>query len=281
MRHSVWGPIWSGDLLASNRGAAEEVADRNQPASTIYALASSIVFLGMVWENAVRSSVLAPPIAAPLIIGYLCTGQVVAWMRDSVEIAAVTLTSAVAASLVLFVTSHNLIPFDISLLCAAAVSELAACRGRGLGQRWTAALAADFAVFVTAWIFNGSAALPEGYAYFGQSSVVAVQMALVLVYLASMGYRTLAARTIVTAFEIGQNVLAIAIFILGQAVMAPTSSQRLLVSVTCDIVALGSYRALCRLDQKGADRNSTVYGIFGGALLIAATLCALSVAGSV
>jgi len=71
--------------------------------------------------------------------------------------------------------------------------------------------------------------------------VVAVQLALVLVYLASMGYRTLAARTIVTAFEIGQNVLAIAIFILGQAVMAPTSSQRLLVSVTCDIGA----RQLC------------------------------------
>jgi len=48
MRHSVWGPIWSGDLVASNRGAAGKVTDRNQPASTIYALASSIVFLSTV-----------------------------------------------------------------------------------------------------------------------------------------------------------------------------------------------------------------------------------------
>jgi hypothetical protein len=281
---SGWFPHSAGILAAFAYAliwivVAGRIPSRDQATSTVYALASAVIFLGLVWENAVRSALVSPPIAALLIVVYLCTGQLVAWVRDRGEIAALTVSSTVALSLMLFLTSHNLIPFNTSLLCAAAASELAACRGRWLRQRWMAAWGTDIAIFITSWIFSRSATLPAGYAPLRQSSVLAIQLALVLVYLASTGYRTLAAQTVVTAFEIGQNAVAIGLFILGQAAMAPASSQRLLAAVICNIVALGSYAASWRLDQKGAHRSSTVYGIFGGTLLTAGTLCALSVAG--
>jgi hypothetical protein len=274
---SGWLPHSAGILTAVAYAltwliAAGNATNRGPAGSTIYALAASIIFVGLVWENAVRSALLPPPLAALLIVVYLCAGQLVAWLSDRREIAAATTASMMALSLVLFVTTHNLIPFNITLLCAAAVSEFAACRGRWLGQRWMAALAADFAIFITAWIFSRSRTLPEGYTAFSQLSVLTSQLTLVLVYLASMAFRTLATRTVVTAFEAAQNFVAIGLFILGQVVMAPASGQRLLAGVFCFIIAKGSYTASILLARKKAERNSFAYGVFGLAFQITAIL---------
>jgi hypothetical protein len=252
--------------------AAGKSTSRGPACSTIYALASAIIFLGLAWENAVRSALLPPPLAAFLIVVYLWAGQLVAWLSDRREIAAATTASMVALSLVLFVTTHNLMPFNMALLCAAAVSEFAACRGRWLGQRWMAALAADFAIFITVWISSQSLTLPEGYTAYSQVGVMAIQLTLVLVYLASMAFRTLARQTVVTAFEMAQNLLAIGLFILGQVVMARASRQRLLAGVFCFIIAKGSYTVSILLARKRAEQNSFVYGVFGLALQITAIL---------
>jgi hypothetical protein len=252
--------------------AAGKTTNRAPTSSTIYALVSSMMFLGLVWENEARSALLPPSIAALLIVVYLCAGQVVAWLRDRREIAAAMTASTVALSLALFVVTHNLIPFNISLLSAAAVSEFAASRGRWLGQRWMAALGADFAILITSWIFSQSPTLPAGYAPFSQSSVLGIQFVLVLVYLASMSYRTLATRTVVTAFEMVQNVVATGLLVLGQIVLASPSRQRLLIGVICFIIALGSYTGSIYLADKRARRNSWAYGLFGLALQITAIL---------
>jgi hypothetical protein len=204
-----------------------------------------------------------------LIVLYLCTGHLVAWQRGHREIAIVTVASAVAMSLVLFVTTHNLIPFNISLLCAAAASEFAACRGRWLGQRWMAALVVDFAIITKAWIFSQST-LPEGYAPLAQSSVLAIQLTLVLLYLLSTAYRTFAAHTVISVFELAQNVVAIGLLILGQFIMAPASGQHRLAGVISAILALACYTASILPSHTKAQRNSLAFSIFGLSLLVAA-----------
>lgn len=249
---------------------------RGQAAAAIYALASSIMFAGALWENTVRSPALSPSTTALLIGAYLLDGYLTAWFRNRGEIAAVTAGSLVALSLTLFLTTHNLIPFDISLLCAAAASEFAASRGRWLEQRWIAALGADFAVFITVWIFN-SAALPDGYAPFGGSTVLAIQVALAFLYLASMGYRTLAAGATATAFEIGQSAVAISAFILGQFVMAPAGSHRLLTGIVCFLLAKGGYAASILLGRKKDQRSSAAYAFFGFVLQTTAILVVVPV----
>lgn len=128
------------------------------------------------------------------------------------------------------------------------------------------------AILITAWIFNQPATLHEAYVPYGPSSVLAIELVLVLMYLASTGYRTLAAQTVVTAFEAVQNLAAIGVLILGQLVMAPVSRQRLLAGIVCFLIAKGSYVASILLARKGGQRNSLVYAILGLTLQIAAIL---------
>lgn len=255
--------------------AAGKTDTSDHPTSTVYSLISCIVLVGLILQEAVRSAVLAASIAAILIVVYLCAGQVVAWFNNRREIAAVTVASTTALSLVLFLATYNFVLFAVSLLCVAAASEFAACRGRWLGQRCIPALGADLAIFITAWIINQSATLPEGYAPFGRSSVLAIQLALVFVYLASMGFRTLAARNVASAFEIGQSVLAVGLFILGQVILAPACRQRFVAGVTCFILAKLSYAASILFARRGAKRNSLIFGVFGPALQITAILVVL------
>ena len=217
---SGWFPrtagIFAGFIYAiSWLIAAGKTDPREQTTSTVYSLVSCIIFVGLMFQEAVRSAVLAASMSAVLIVVYFCAGQIVAWFNNRREIAAVTMASTTILSLVLFVATHNLVLFTVSLLCVAAASEFAACRGRWFGLRWIPAFGADFAIFNTAWIVNQSAGLPEGYAPFGRSSVLAIQLALVLIYLGSIGYRTIASPKVASAFEVGQNVVALGMFIFG------------------------------------------------------------------
>ncbi len=85
-------------------------------------------------------------------------------------------------------------------------------------------------------------------------------------------------KAVAAAVAIASTVAVASHFVLGQAVMRFGSGQRLLVAVICDMLALGAYSASFQLSRKGAQRSVTIYGILGGALLTAGTLCALSVA---
>jgi len=60
---------------------AGKLPRRDHATSTIFTVTASIIFLGLVWENAVRSPLLQPRIAALLIVVYLATGYLVAWQQ--------------------------------------------------------------------------------------------------------------------------------------------------------------------------------------------------------
>jgi AcrR family transcriptional regulator len=82
----------------------------------------------------------------------------------------------------------------------------------------------------------------------------------------------------VAAAAVVSTVVVISLLTFDQAVMASGSRQRLLAAVICDILAMGAFTASFWLSRMGAERKVPAYGIFGGALLTAGTLCALSVA---
>ncbi|MGA8606885.1 MAG: hypothetical protein WB616_08340 [Candidatus Sulfotelmatobacter sp.] len=67
---------WS---LGNSRDATMRLPQSSQ--SLIFTVTASIIFLGLVWENAVRSPLLQPRIAALLIVVYLATGYLVAWQQ--------------------------------------------------------------------------------------------------------------------------------------------------------------------------------------------------------
>jgi hypothetical protein len=132
-------------------------------------------------------------------------------------------------------------------------------------------MAADLAVFLTAWAITQPQGLPEGYPMFGMLHVVALQIALVLIYVLGMGYRTLVDGSDIVHFETGQNVVAIALFIWGSVLMGREApALRHIVEAFCLLAGLSCYAtAVLFLARRERLRNFLMYGFFGLALVMA------------
>ena len=96
--------------------AAGKTDTSDHPTSTVYSLISCIVLVADPAGGSSLSRARRVVIAAILIVVYLCAGQVVAWFNNRREIAAVTVASTTALSLVLFLATYNFVLFAVSLL---------------------------------------------------------------------------------------------------------------------------------------------------------------------
>jgi hypothetical protein len=246
--------------------------------TTLYGLTSALIFAGLVWENSVEVHGLATPVAAALITLFAYTGLYLAWRRELTAIAAIVQMLNALLALALLVATHDVVPFAAALLSIAAASEFAACRGRWMQQRWFPAAAADLGVLIVAWIITRPQGVPESYHPFGMSSVVALQMSLVMIYVLSMGYRTLIAGSDIANFEIGQNITAIALFLWGSVVMGREApAVRMVVEGFCLLAGMGCYvTAVLFLARQSRQRNFLMYGVFGLALVMAGIWILLS-----
>ncbi len=238
-------------------------------ASTLYGCTATAIFCGIIWENSVEAQHLTPAASALLIALFSCIGLMLAWRMPS--IAATVMAAGSALPLVLLIATHHLVPFTAALLVIAAANEFAACRGALLSYRWIGALAADLAVFLIAWAITRPQGLPEGYPMFGMPQVVGLQIALVLIYVLGMGYRTLIDGSDIVHFETGQNVISIALFIWGSVLMGREApAVRHIVEGFCVLAGLSCYAAaVLFLAKRERLRNFLMYALFGLALLMA------------
>lgn len=243
--------------------------DRVGPA--LYGLTSALIFAGIVWENSVRLHGLPDNVAAPLIVAFCGVALYLSWRRDLTVLASLTTMVSASLALVLLLVTHDLVPFTAALLSIAAMVEFGACRGCWTAVRWFPALSADLAIFVVAWVITQPQGLPESYRPFGMSSVVTLQIMLVLIYVAAMGYRTLVTGIDIAGFEIAQNTAAIGLFIWGSVLMgreAPVA--RFAVEAFCLLAGMACYAtAILLLAKQNRERNFLMYGLFGLALLVA------------
>jgi hypothetical protein len=258
--YAIFWLIWSTRLGPEDRFG-----------TTLYGLTSTLIFSGLVWENSVQVHALPFPLGAFLITLFAYAGISLAWRRNLPGIAAIVAVVTASLCLVLLVATHDVVPFTAALLSIAAASEFAACNGQWLGQRWFPALAADLAVLIVAWVITQPQGVPESYHPFGMSSVVALQMTLVLIYVLGMGYRTLVTGSDITNFEIAQNTAAIALFIWGSVVMGREApAPRFVVEAFCVLAGMACYAtAVLFLARKSRQRNFLMYGVFGLALVMA------------
>ena len=178
-----------------------------------------------------------------------------------------------ATAVALIVATGEIVPFTIALLVMAIVVEYAACRDHWLGERWIVALTADFAVFLLSYLVTRPSGMPEGYAAAPATLVIAIQIALLSIYLGSTVYRTLIHDLTITTFEIGQVVVAFLISIGGalevtrRATAASTvvGLFSILSGTACYLVAFGFLER-----RAGRQRNLYTYTSFGLALVLTA-----------
>ena len=258
-------------LIASVRTAASD-----RVSLALAGLTASAIAAPLLWEATVRFHTISPSGAAAVLALFIALGQIVAWKRDHDAIAAITALAGSVTAVALIMTTLDPVPFTIALIAAAAVVEWGAIRNHGLAWRWIIALGADFCAFLLVYLVTRPQGLPEGYAPVPPTAVIAVQIALVVVYLMSTATRTLALRLRISWFEILQSA-SLMVFAIASNLRAARGVGGAM------ILAAGGfcYVAAFRSSKYRLRQNFHAYSTFGVILLITGSFLLLPVLGNV
>ena len=190
---------------------ADREARAGREASAVFHdVASSLVAFPLVWEATARFGLLSPRVASAVLLAFFALGVGVAWRRRLRGNAVVTTLLALATAASLLVSTHDLPAAMAALLGIGAGVEWLAWRGAWLGLRWAGALVLD-ATAVLLVAIASRPEWPEGYAPISVGLAEAALLAVPALYVASLAARTLRHGEPVTAFEVVQGTLAVAI----------------------------------------------------------------------
>jgi hypothetical protein len=244
-------------------------------ASTVYATTAALILAPMLWELTLRFEVLPSSATAGILGIFAVSAYALAWKRSLTPVVWVTSITAIFTTLGLLLATHDVVPFLATLLLMSLVSEVAAGRGRWLGLRPLAAVAADLAVCLLLYIYSLPESVPQGYKTLAPPLLLGLGCILLLIYGGSIVFRTMRLRQKINAFEIGQTVIAFLLaafsmlrFRVGAAATG-LGTLCLLLSVACYAAA---YVYFDRFQEK---RNYHVYATWSAALLIAGSFLCL------
>ncbi|MBI4892576.1 MAG: hypothetical protein HY821_18270 [Acidobacteria bacterium] len=234
-------------------------------------LTSVLILAPLLWEATVRFQAISAWQTAGLLMFFSAFGLGISWRKN---LNAVALISSVAGLLLagaLILRTHELIPYSTALLGLAAAVEISACLEHYLGERWIVAAVADLALVLTTF----AAAQPSGslpsYPVLPMGQVLALQIGLTVIYLASTYVRTLGRGFNIAVFEIAQCVAAAIIGSWGAITIAHGHAA--------SVLTVGGFWSLCGIAcyvvsffflerHAGKDRNFLTYSTFGLALVL-------------
>lgn len=245
-----------------------------EQAGVVYAATAGLILLPMLWEATVRFKVLEPRVTASLLIAFVAAGAALAWARDRTALMWVTTLPAAIAAVALIVTTGELTPFTIALLAIAAVVETAAVRDRWIGLRPVAAFFADIGIWLTIYV-SALPQTPGAYRPAAPTTAIVLAFALLGIYAASMGCRTILLRKRVTLFEAGQTAVACVVAVGGTLRFV---EQHTALGIFCLLGAAACYFAAFKsfdIDASGS-WNHYIFGGYGLALLLAGSALLLS-----
>ena len=247
-----------GWLVVAQRAGAS-----NRWAAPLQAAAASAVLGPLLWEATLRFHTIPPSIAAAILAAFVILGQLLAWGRGLSSFAGIVTLGGSATAIALIVATLDPLPFAIALAAAAIAVEYGACRDRLLATRWIAAVAADFCLFLLAYLITRPTGLPEGYASVPVVAVISLLWILLAAYMASTLFRTLRRERCIGWFDIGQLVALAALAIGTVLQIAHTPSVVAAVGGGCVLFAAGFYAVAgwCRVRQP--ERNAHAYATFG------------------
>jgi hypothetical protein len=240
---------------------ADRVAAAGERVSGIfYGLSAAMIGYPLVWEAAFRFELLGTSAAATTLVLFLGIGLGVAWRRDLQTLAWIVVLFAQAAMIGLLVGTRDLIPFSVALLVLAAGVEVLALRDRWLGLRWPAALGLDLAVLILISSALREGSTREGLVDLSPAWVVAVCVALPVLYLATIPGRTLLRARLITPFEVSQSAMALLAGFGGAArVVAFNGGSYLGLAIASVAIGVGCYVASFTVIDRRSGRGANFY----------------------
>jgi hypothetical protein len=240
--------------------AARTPAERRLEAA-IHGLTAVLVLAPLLWEATLRFHAVGTWSAALILLFFTVFGLAISWRKNLLIVATIATLAGLSTAAGLLVATHDVLPFTFVFLATAAAVEISACLDHWLSERWLAAAAADLAVLLATWLVTNSRGLPEAYAPIPHGWLVAAQVALLALYLASTIVRTLFRHFNFTAFETAQCIAAFAISVGGGLRLSPAMP---VVAVCCGAAC---YVVAFALLARG--RNFYTYSTFAILLTVA------------
>ena len=253
-------------LLAAARPRAER-----RIVTILYSLTAAMILSPLVWEATARFHMISPGQAGLILVAFTLIGLAVSWRQNLVAVATLSILASIGTAGALLISTYDALPCTFVFLAIAAAVETCACLDRWLGERWLAAATADLSVLLATWLVTNPRGLPESYAPIPAAGLFAAQMALLVIYLASVISRTLLRGRTFTNFETVQCALAFLIGLGGAIRLASEGSHltpavagfALLCGAACYAVA---FKVLARQGLHG--RNFYTYSTFGILLVL-------------
>lgn len=256
--YAVFWLVWAARIPAGRRAE-----------TALYSLTSALVLGPLLWESTLRLGAVSTWTAAAVLLAFMLTGLLISWRKNLLIVATISILAGVLTAAALLISTHDVMPFLLLLLALAAAVEISACLDHWLAERWLAAAAADLAILLATYLVTSVRGLPENYAPIPRFWLMAAQVALPGIYLASTMVRTLLRGSTFSVFETAQLAMAFLLAVEGglQLGYLPTAAA------VCLVCGTACYMAAFRV--KG--RNFPTYLAFGFVLVVAGTRIALPV----
>lgn len=234
-------------------------------------LTAVLILMPLLWEAEMRFHALPSWATAVLLVAFAVYGLAVAWRRNINSIAWITSMAGLITMAGLLIATKDLLPFTWALLGLALAMEICACLEHWMKERWIIAMSVNLAVLLITFVLTRPSGLPEGYAPIARGEAIAVQAALLAVYLASTFVRTLYRDFTISGFEISQCVIAFAIATVGSLRVAqghPTAVVAVgVISAVGGVICYGAAFVFVSRHME-RDRNFYVYATFGLLLVL-------------
>jgi hypothetical protein len=256
--------VYAGTWLAW----AARVPARAQFASTAYATTSALILAPMLWELTLRFGVLSSSATASILCGFVLFACSLAWRRSLTSVVWVAYVAAVLTALALLIATRDLVPFVSVLLFIALASEVAAGRNRWLRLRPVVAVAADLAIWILLYIYARPEGTPSEYKNVAMPVLLALACSLFLIYGASIIFRAIRLRLKISAFEIGQSILAFLLAAFSTLRFGASAGPPILGAVCLLFSAAGYAVAYACSDQSLQQRNVHVCATWSAALFL-------------
>lgn len=220
---------------------------------------TSVLILGpLLFEASQRFHAISDWTSAVVLVSFAGLAVALCWNKPGSYVPVIVTGGTALFGLVFLVALRDLLPFTFALLAIAAAVEFAACFDRETSSRPWLAAAADTGMLIAAYI---GGRLPESWVRAPSSLLVAAQIALLVIYVASTAARTIVQRRQFTAFETVQTVVAFVIGLGGAFHIAQTSGTGTwAIGAFALVGGAACYLFVARQQQRG--RNFHTYAAF-------------------
>lgn len=242
-------------------GLADREARREQRlGANFHGVTALVIAFPAIAEQAARLHVFSPVVAATLLVAFCAAGLAVAWHQSLAPVGWAATLGAVVGAFVVLRGTGEFPPVIATLFAVAIATEVLAFDDRWLGPRWLAALGADVGALLFASLVVREGGPPGIYAPTSEAFAVGAQLALPMLYVTSIGLRTIVRGRVIRAFAVLQGPVALVVGLSGAArVLEHHHSSPLWVGAIAIVLALATYAVAFAFAALHQDRAANYY----------------------